>query len=149
MGLDRKRGKGGAHFEREKMMQPEVIYLKANDDTQARREKLSTKYFALHMLHNDNHVPVVVWNGVRDFANDPFPFLKGWIANVGKAKVYLVEVSKPVLTKERKTIKDVLSALAGIDTAIALLTKDQMTYDTVVLDIRKGAAAHPDGWQMQ
>jgi monomeric isocitrate dehydrogenase len=67
--------------------------LEANDKARTQLEKLSTKYFALHMFHNNQHVPVVVWNGVRDYANDLFPFLE--------------------------------------------LTKDQMTYETGVLDILK------------
>jgi hypothetical protein len=136
-------------FKRKNTLRPEVIYLQAHEKTRAQAQQLSTAYFALRMFHDGQHVPVVVWNGIRDYANDPSWFLQDWIATVDKTKVYLVEVSKPVLTKKRKTIQGVLSALAGVNTAIALLTKDQMTYDTVVLDLRKGADAHLDNWRMQ
>jgi hypothetical protein len=99
------------------------------------------RYFVVGLYRGGQRVPVMVWNGVKDYANDVPNGLVGLVASQSTGKIGIVQVGKPVGVKGRSIRKTVDALSFG---GVILWARNQKTYRSIVEEFRTYTFANLD-----
>jgi hypothetical protein len=104
------------------------------------QQQRAGKYFLMHLLRDGRKVPIIVWNGIRDYENPVPPYV---IANepsfATTTKIGIVQIGKPFGTGTRRSARRLVNALPF--DGIILWARDSRVYDSAVEEFRTYAVA--------